>query len=93
MTGNGALNEKLLQQVARSIELLVALQIQQLRGDRLAKDMILMLAGLGCTTPEIVRFLGVPMSTAAPVVSRAKAAKTRRSTKQKATGRRAGRRR
>ncbi len=93
MTDNSASNEKLLQQVARSIDLLVALQIRQVRGDRPTKDMILMLAGLGCTTPEIVRFLGAPISTVAPTVSRAKAAKSGRPKKRKTSGRRASNRR
>jgi hypothetical protein len=68
-------NEKLLQQVARSIDILVALQIQQIRGDRSTTDMILALSKLGCTTGEIVRFLAIPMSTVAPIVSKAKAGK------------------
>jgi hypothetical protein len=89
MTGDSTQTAKLLAQVVRGLDLLVALQIQQVRGDRPTKDMILMLAGLGCSTPEIVRFLGAPKSTVAPTVSRAKASKGGRSKRRKLAGRRA----
>ena len=90
---DGAGVEKLLQQVARGIDLLVALQIEHIRGDRSLTDMILMLDGLGCTTPEIMRVLGAPRSTVAPTVSRAKAEKRGKSKGRKAPRRRASRRR
>jgi DNA-directed RNA polymerase specialized sigma24 family protein len=77
-------NDKVLQQIARGIDLLVALQVRQIQDDRSTKDMILMLAGLGLAAPEIARILGAPKSTVAPTVSRAKAGKSRSAKKRKA---------
>jgi hypothetical protein len=74
MTPDSGAAEKLLHQIARGIDLLVALQIQQIRGDRSTTDTIQMLAKLGATAPEIMRVLGAPRNTVAPIVSRAKSA-------------------
>ena len=59
--------------IARSVEMLVRLKVEEIRGSRNKTDMIRFLANLGATSPEIVSFLAVPLTTVAPIVSKAKA--------------------
>ncbi len=59
--------------IARSVEMLVRLKVEEIKGSRSKTDMIRFLANLGATSPEIVSFLAVPLTTVAPIVSKAKA--------------------
>lgn len=61
------------ERIARSVEMLVRLKVEEIKGNRTKSDMIRFLANLGATTSEIVSFLAVPLTTVAPIVSKAKA--------------------
>lgn len=67
--------------IARSVEMLVRLKIEEIKGSRNKTDMIRFLAGIGATSSEIVSFLAVPLTTVSPIVSKARA-----STKPKKKG-------
>jgi DNA-directed RNA polymerase specialized sigma24 family protein len=59
------------QAVERLLELLVKLNIQQLRGEKSQSEMILLLDSIGLKSGEIVRFLGASAATVRPLLSRA----------------------
>lgn len=61
--------------LARALELLLKLKIQEIRGDRNQSQMILLLGELGATAAEIEALLGANRATIAPLLSRAKSAK------------------
>jgi hypothetical protein len=69
MTDQAAMNGIALK-IARSLELLVRLKIDEIKGFRNRADMIRLLANLRATTPEISSLLGVPITTVTPIVSR-----------------------
>src|SRR5947209_1363215 len=48
-----------IERVARSVDLLLKLKLQQLKGDRTQRDMILFLATLGISSGEIASLLGI----------------------------------
>jgi DNA-directed RNA polymerase specialized sigma24 family protein len=64
---------------ARLLELLVRIEVYKLKGERNKTEMVLLLGELGFSSSEIVAALNVPMSTVAPIVSKAKRAKSPRS--------------
>lgn len=64
-----------IQQLANSVDLLVRLKIDSLKGDRSQTQMIHMLAGFGLEASEIARLLQLPGTTVAPQVSKLRAAK------------------
>lgn len=61
-----------IQNVARSLELLLRLKIEEIRGDRSQTEMIGLLGRLGATAAEIAAMLGAEVKTVAPILSRAK---------------------
>jgi DNA-directed RNA polymerase specialized sigma24 family protein len=63
-----------IQQLADSVDLLVRLKIDSLKGDRNKTQMIHLLAGFGLEASEIARLLGLPGTTVAPEVSKLRAA-------------------
>jgi hypothetical protein len=69
MTDQAAMNGMYLK-IARSLDLLVRLKIDQIKGSRNQTNMILLLASLGATTPEISSLLRVPTTTVSPIVSK-----------------------
>ena len=56
----------------RTLELLLKLKIQELKGDRNQSEMILFLDSLGFQSGEIIRLLGVAAGTVRPTLSRAR---------------------
>lgn len=58
------------QQLADSVDLLVRLKIDSLKGDRSQTQMIHLLAGFGLEASEIARLLSLPGTTVAPEVSK-----------------------
>jgi DNA-directed RNA polymerase specialized sigma24 family protein len=67
-----------IQQLADSVDLLLRLKIDSVKGDRSQKQMIHLLAGFGLEASEIARLLRLPATTVAPEVS-----KLRKPSKQK----------
>jgi hypothetical protein len=59
------------QTIERSLELLLKLKTQELRGERSQSEMILLLDSLGFKSGEIVKFLGASAASVRPIVSRA----------------------
>jgi DNA-directed RNA polymerase specialized sigma24 family protein len=62
-----------IQQLADSVDLLVRLKIDSLKGDRSQTQMIHLLAGFGLEASEIARVLNLPGTTVAPEVSKLRA--------------------
>jgi DNA-directed RNA polymerase specialized sigma24 family protein len=60
-----------LQAIERSLELLLKLKTQEMRGERSQSEMILLLDSLGFKSGEIVKFLGASGATVRPILSRA----------------------
>lgn len=67
-----------IERLARSIDLLVKLKVEEIKGDRNQRDMIRFLAGLGASGPEISSVLGISRSTVDPELSKLKAAKNKK---------------
>jgi DNA-directed RNA polymerase specialized sigma24 family protein len=67
---NGSLEA--LQSIQRSIELLLKLKADQLKGDRSQSEMILLLDSLGFKSGEIIKILGASDKTVRPILSRAR---------------------
>jgi hypothetical protein len=65
--------DPVVKQIARSIELLVRLKVEELRGDRNQSDMIRFLADRGATATEIASLMTIKRTTVDPIVSRARA--------------------
>jgi hypothetical protein len=63
-----------IQQLADSVDLLVRLKIDSLKGDRNKTQMIHLLAGFDLEASEIARLLSLPSTTVAPEVSKLRAA-------------------
>lgn len=70
---------ELLTRLNHLIEILVKLKLEQVKGDLSQKDMILFLDGMGCSSGEIARLLGVKETNVYPTLSRARQPKSRRS--------------
>lgn len=64
--------DKLLQSIARSVDLLVKLKVKEAQGDRKLNEMILFLHSLGCRPIEIAEALGKTSNDVNPVISRAR---------------------
>jgi DNA-directed RNA polymerase specialized sigma24 family protein len=62
-----------LERVAHSIDLLVRLKLDELKGERSQREMIRFLGGLGATGGEIASLLGVSRTTVDPELSKARA--------------------
>lgn len=67
----GIEDHKDLQGIARSLELLLKLKMQELKGERSQSEMILLLDSLGFKSGEIVKLLGASPATVHPLLSRA----------------------
>ena len=61
--------------IQRSIQLLIKLKLAETQGSRSQKEMVLFLGGLDCSAGEIADLLGVPKTSVAPTLSRAKGKK------------------
>ena len=61
----------LLSEMTHLLELLVRLNIQAMREDRNQKEMVLMLAAIGCGHKEIADLLGITSNSVGPALSRA----------------------
>lgn len=72
MAGQGT-SQDFAQGIARSVEMLVRLKVQEIKGERNNTDMIYMLAGLGATSGEISTLLGMKPTSVMPILSRARA--------------------
>lgn len=64
--------DEILQSIARSLNLLVKLNVRQVQGDRKLNEMILFLHSLGCRPIEIAEALGKTPNDVNPVISRAR---------------------
>jgi hypothetical protein len=62
------------EQIARSVELLLRLRIEALKGERSQTQMIRLLLDLGLESTEIASLLNLPGTTVAPEVSKMRAA-------------------
>ncbi len=62
----------LLSRMTRLLEILVRLNLQTMRGDRMQKDMILLLDLIGCGPSEIADLLGTTSNTVNVSLSTAK---------------------
>ena len=66
------------QRLVDSVDLLVRLKIDSLKGDRSQTQMIHLLAGFGLEASEIARLLSLPGTTVAPEVSKLRAAQKKK---------------
>jgi hypothetical protein len=64
--------------LARSVDLLLRVKVEELRADKNQTQMIHMLGRIGMTGPEIASVLGADYKTVAPILSKSKAKPTRR---------------
>lgn len=71
MVNDSATNNNLAQ-ITRSIELLVRLKLQEVRGDKSQREMILLLDSFDCTPSEIAKLLGTTTTSVSPVLSRSR---------------------
>jgi DNA-directed RNA polymerase specialized sigma24 family protein len=65
-------NQDVLEDIRRSLDLLLRLKIQEIRGDRSQTEMIHLLGSLGCPPAEIARLIGTTSGTVRPILSRAR---------------------
>ncbi len=63
---------ELLVGLKRSLNLLLKLKIQEIRGDQSQKDLILLLDSLGCRPTEIAELLNTGVTSVNPVLSRSR---------------------
>jgi hypothetical protein len=61
-----------IEQLVRSVDLLLRLKLREVRGDRTQKEMILLLGEMGGTAAEIASLLGVSRTNVDPVLSKAR---------------------
>ncbi len=66
------MSDEAVQDLSRSIELLLKLKIAELRGDRSQSEMILFLDSLGFKSGEIIKLMGASAATVRPILSRGK---------------------
>lgn len=67
-----------LQELNRSIELLLKLKVAELKGDRSQSDMILFLDSLGFKSGEIIKLTGASGASVHPILSRARSSKKKK---------------
>jgi DNA-directed RNA polymerase specialized sigma24 family protein len=79
-TGEAPTAGEILQSIARSLNLLVKLKVNEAQGDRKVNEMILLLHSLGCRPVEIAEALGKTPNHVNPVISRARKAGGKRTT-------------
>jgi DNA-directed RNA polymerase specialized sigma24 family protein len=70
--GDDCMSDEAVQDLSRSIELLLKLKIAELRGDRSQSEMILFLDSLGFKSGEIIKLMGASAATVRPILSRGK---------------------
>jgi DNA-directed RNA polymerase specialized sigma24 family protein len=66
-----------IEQLARSVDLLLRLKLREVTGDRSQKDMILLMGEMGATSAEIASLLGINRTSVDPVLSKARASSTK----------------
>lgn len=66
-----------LDRISRQLDVAVKLSLREHQGERKAIDMIRLLGGLGCAAADIANWLGAPITSVAPVLSRMKSKKGR----------------
>ncbi len=54
------------------VEVLVKLKLEEVKGERSQKDMVVVLGGMGCAPGDIANLLGVKETTVYPILSRAR---------------------
>jgi len=74
-----------LAQIARTLDLLLKLKVDEVRGDRKSQEMIFLLHSYGCTPKEIANALGKTTNDVSPVLSRAKKTTSKKTTSKKTT--------
>lgn len=57
------------------VEVLVKLKLEEVKGERSQKDMILLLGTMGCSSMDVAKLLGVKETTVYPILSRARGKK------------------
>ena len=75
MAQNKQADENPLEQIARCVDLLLRLKIDEVKGDRTQGEMIRFLGSQGATPAEVASLLGVKPSTVYPELSKARASK------------------
>jgi DNA-directed RNA polymerase specialized sigma24 family protein len=70
--GNVVTELAVLQEMARLLQILVRLSLQNMRGDHSQKEMVLLLDSVGCGHAEIAELLGVTPNSVGPALSRAR---------------------
>jgi hypothetical protein len=65
-------NNDALGNIHRSIELLLKVNVHEMKGDRGQSEMIVLLDSLGFKSGEIIRVLGASEGTVRPILSRLK---------------------
>jgi hypothetical protein len=68
---------ELITRLNQLVEVLVKLKLEDVKGERSQKEMILFLGTLGCSSGDIARLLGVKETNVYPTLSRARQTKKR----------------
>jgi DNA-directed RNA polymerase specialized sigma24 family protein len=74
MSGETDLNETITT-LNKLVEVLVKLKLEEVKGERSQKDMILLLGTMGCSSGDVAKLLGVKETTVYPILSRARGKK------------------
>jgi DNA-directed RNA polymerase specialized sigma24 family protein len=69
--------DELVARLNHSVELLLRLKLEEVKGDRTQKEMILFLYKMGCSPGDISRLLGVKETNVYPTLSRARQSKNK----------------
>jgi len=72
------MSDDAVQELARSVELLLKLKVAELRGERSQSELILFLDSVGFRSGEIISLTGAPGATVRPILSRAKKTKKKK---------------
>jgi DNA-directed RNA polymerase specialized sigma24 family protein len=68
----------LLRDINRSLQVLVGLTLESVRGERGQKDMVLLLDSIGCGHVEIADILGISRNSVGPALTRGRRATKKR---------------
>jgi hypothetical protein len=84
-TGNGRIEDpsgptleriaETLERISRQLDIAVKLSLREHQGERKTIDMIRLLGSLGCSASDIANWLGAPITSVGPILSRTKAQK------------------
>jgi hypothetical protein len=64
-----------LDSISRQLDVAVKLSLREHQGERKPIDMIRLLGSLGCSTADIANWLGAPITSVGPILSRMKSEK------------------